>query len=116
MFKLAADKRGHLLAGLAAAFYGLFVGVLGALAFVMLAEIRDADLSLQIALVAGGIAALVSGSAAGMTKEKADADDNKVHPGMHGVEVADALYTTAPGALVCVVCLGLALALHFGLP
>lgn len=43
------------------------------------------------------LAALIAAAVAGAVKEKADADDNKVHPGMHGVEALDALATAAGG-------------------
>lgn len=114
LINIPADKLGHLKAGCAAAAYGLVIGALAAWAFAAVTG-ADAETALQVGLIAAGACAFTSASAAGLTKEKADADDNKIHPGMHGVEVADALVTTSPGALVCAVCCGAAVALRLGL-
>lgn len=114
MFKIPADKLGHLKAGSAAAAYGGLVGSLGAGAVAWLTHM-PAALAWPMVLVSAGTSAFTSASAAGLTKEKADADDNKIHPGMHGVEVADALVTTALGALVCLLCCGAAVVLRLGL-
>lgn len=114
MLNIPADKLGHLKAGSAAAAYGALIGSLGAGAVAWLTQM-PVDQALTMVLVSAGTSAFTSASSAGMTKEKADVDDNKIHPGMHGVEVADALVTTAPGALVCALCSGAAVVLRLGL-
>lgn len=54
--------------------------------------------------LAGAPGAIVLGSlVAGITKEGADYLDNRSKPGMHGVEVLDALATAAPGLVVALV-------------
>lgn len=114
MFNIPADKLGHLKAGCAAAAYGALIGSLGAGVVAWVTQMPP-WLAWPLVLVSAGTSAFTAASAAGLTKEKADADDNKIHPGMHGVEVADALVTTSPGALVCAVCCGAAVALRLGL-
>lgn len=95
---IAQDKISHLKAGALAAAYGAAVGlVIGLCVVVELMGMR----AVPVVLVCMGIGALASSSSAGITKEKADAADNLIHPGMHGVEVADAVFTSAPGIAVC---------------
>ncbi len=79
------DKLLHLAAGAAAAFLGLLLTVV---------LLYAAGLPLQAAFPAPFLAALIAGA----TKERADWMDNKVQPGMHGVEVWDIVATAAPGA------------------
>ncbi len=45
-------------------------------------------------------AAALAGLIAGISKEGADYLDNKIKPGMHGVELLDAVATAAPGFLI----------------
>lgn len=65
----------------------------------------------QFGLVSGlhdaWLCALVASTVAGVTKEGADKLSNEIHPGTHGVEVADAL-ATAAGALPVIALLALA--------
>jgi hypothetical protein len=53
------------------------------------------------------LCALTASTVAGVTKEAADKLGNAIHPGTHGVEVADAL-ATAAGALPVIALLALA--------
>lgn len=66
-----------------------------ALAFWLLAA------HLGFAPLSGAPAAIaLSTVVAGVVKEAADYLDNREHPGMHGVEVLDAVATAAPGFLI----------------
>lgn len=76
------DKIAHFLAGLA-------IAAITALAWWLMARFGAVDMR------SGWLAVLVASAVAGVVKEKADADDNKRVPGMHGVEVLDALATAA---------------------
>ncbi|PZP30435.1 MAG: hypothetical protein DI603_15030 [Roseateles depolymerans] len=111
---LAPDKIAHLKAGAKAAAFGALVAFV--LALVMLYALQvPAPLRLPLLLICTGLGALIAGASAGITKEKADQADNEIHPGMHGVELGDALATTAPGALACAACLVLAVLVHQGM-
>jgi hypothetical protein len=87
--KIERDKLAHAMAGTCAAAVGV------ALAGVVPALSGHAP---DVAAVASG--ALIASTAAGITKEVADYGDNKLQPGMHGVEVMDAIATAAPGWLL----------------
>jgi len=90
---IPADKLLHAAAGTAAALFALlFTGV----------ALYAASLPMLAAFPAPTVGAVI----AGLVKERADWMDNKVHPGMHGVEVWDIVATTAPG-------LGLSMLLWF---
>lgn len=76
------DKIAHFLAGLA-------IAAITAIVWFLIAQFGAVDMR------SAWLAALIAAAVAGVVKEKADADDNKVHPGMHGVEVLDAVATAA---------------------
>ena len=83
------DKYWHFLAGLAIAWLALVAWSLAA----------------QMGLVEMGgawLGCLIASSVAGAVKEKADYDDNKIQPGMHGVEWEDALATALGGVPIAV--------------
>lgn len=90
---IAKDKLMHALAGLLAALAGVALGV-GACA--------AAGEPMRAGAAVG---ALVAATAAGCTKEVADHQDNQIQPGMHGVEVLDALATAAPGWILALLIL-----------
>lgn len=85
-------KRDKLLHGLA--------GFLSALAGMALACVVPALAGRAPDLAAVASGALIAATVAGITKEAADHQDNMLHPGMHGVELADAVATAAPGWLL----------------
>lgn len=111
---IAADKIAHIKAGGLAGAFGLVVGLVLAAAMAHLLGLAGLPAAVLV-LVTGGAAALMSATAAGAAKELADKADNVIHPGMHGVEVADAVATAAPGAVLCLACCSLAYLLHTGL-
>lgn len=76
------DKIAHFLAGLA-------IAVIVALGWFLVAQSGAVDMR------SAWLAVLIASCVAGVVKEKADADDNKIYPGMHGVEALDALATAA---------------------
>ena len=84
------DKIAHFLAGLA-------IAAITAAAWFLVSQLGLVEMR------PAWLAVLIAAGVAGVVKEKADADDNKVHPGMHGVEALDALATSlgaAPVALL----------------
>lgn len=89
------DKIAHFLAGLA-------IAAIVAAAWFLVAQFGVVDMR------SAWLAALIAAAVAGVVKEKADADDNKIHPGMHGVEVLDAVATAAGAVPVAVLLLGVA--------
>lgn len=105
--KLAADKIGHLKAGVEIALLGAVIAVF----FVGLVALASTGPATAISSVLLGIAAagaLVAGVIGGIVKEKADALDNAIQPGMHEVSAADAIATAAPGVVLCALLLLLA--------
>ncbi len=80
---IAADKIAHFKAGMIAAAFGAAMG------FVMALLNWDA----ADAVLCSGIGAAVAAITAGITKELADHADNVLSPGMHGVEIMDAVAT-----------------------
>jgi hypothetical protein len=97
MFSFPQDKIGHLKAGAMAAAYGAALGAAMGWLFGLLVQ-PGPTIQLVLALLCAAAGAATASSSAGITKEKADAADNKVHPGMRMVEVADAVVTASPGA------------------
>lgn len=91
------DKLKHFLAGAA-------VAAVSAIAWFLVAQTGLVDM--------GGawLGAVMCAGVAGVVKEGADHEDNKIHPGAHGVELADALATLA-GSVPVVVLLHLLLKL-----
>lgn len=78
------DKLLHIAVGLLATLFGLLAWLLAAKA--------------GLAPLSGLPAALaLTTTVAGLAKEGADYMDNRVQPGMHGVDPLDALATSAPG-------------------
>lgn len=90
--RIPSDKIAHALAGLLAALAGI---VLAALLPLLVGE--------PIRAITMAVGAVVAATSAGLVKEFADFQDNRVHPGMHGVELLDAVATAAPGWLLGVV-------------
>ena len=86
---IARDKVLHFLVGFA-------VALICAAAWWFLAQV-----GLMTATDAGA-AGLVGACVAGATKEGADHMDNKIQPGMHGVEWRDALATALGGVPVLI--------------
>lgn len=93
--KLAPDKIGHLKAGAQIALSGIAIAVISVGMVAVMLGFGQGDSSHLLVIAAAG--ALVAGVTGGMVKEKADALDNAVDPGMHEVSVFDALATAAPG-------------------
>lgn len=87
--KLQPDKIAHALAGSLAALSGM---VLAGIVPLLVGQAPDS--------VGAASGALIAATAAGFTKEVADYQDNRLQPGMHGVELADAVATAAPGWLL----------------
>ena len=83
------DKMKHALAGLLAGLTG-----------VALATVVPALAGRAPDLIGAASGALIASTVAGFTKEVADYQDNKIQPGMHGVELADGLATAVPGWLL----------------
>lgn len=77
------------------------VGLLVALVCLALWALASHLGLVPIAGMPGAVA--LGGIVAGLTKEGADWIDNRAHPGMHGVELLDALATAAPGLVVALV-------------
>jgi len=99
---LAIDSIKHLKAGTLPAAFGAALGA--GWGFGMAKVIGfSAVMTLVLVLVCAGVGALIAAGSAGITKEKADQIDNEIHPGMHSVELRDAAWTTAPGAVLCIV-------------
>ena len=84
------DKLKHFLAGAA-------VAAVSSIAWFLVSRTGLVDM--------GGawLCAVMCAGVAGVVKEGADREDNKIHPGMHGVEVEDALATLAGSAPVVLV-------------
>lgn len=81
------DKLRHAGIGVLVAVFALLLWMLAALA--------------GLAPLAGAPAALaLAGIVAGLTKEGADWLDNRITPGMHGVELLDAVATALPGLVL----------------
>lgn len=105
--KIASDKLGHLKAGVVAALAGALMGI-------VISLVASAALGLHgpsvhmIYLLAAASGAVSCGVAAGVTKEIADALDNRIRPGMHGVEAADAVFTALPGFALGLALVGIA--------
>lgn len=94
--KIASDKIQHMKAGAVAAILGAILGILVALVM-MAAIVVDDRGAMAASYVGAAVGALACSLAAGLTKEFADYQDNKTHPGMHGVESWDAAATALPG-------------------
>lgn len=88
------DKIKHFLAGTA-------VAAVSAIAWFLVSRSGLVDM--------GGawLCVVMCAGVAGVVKEGADREDNRIHPGMHGVELADALATLAGAAPVVAVIIGL---------
>lgn len=102
----APDKLAHFKAGALAALAGAVLGAALVALLLAILGLQGLQAPLLVAVVlmllCAGVGALVAASVAGATKEWADQADNLIHPGMHGVEVADAVATGLPGVLLCV--------------
>lgn len=80
---IAADKIAHFKAGSLAAAFGVTIGsIMGAIS-------PHGSL-----IICAAVGAVVAAASAGITKELADRADNLINPGMHGVEIMDAVATS----------------------
>ena len=86
---IARDKALHFLVGAG-------VAVVCAAAWWLIAQFG------LLSVADAGAAGFVGACVAGATKEGADYMDNKIHPGMHGVEWRDALATALGGVPVLI--------------
>ena len=98
---IPADKLAHLKAGAVIAGAAFLAGIAGiALSQHLLGIVELSPLAIAEMVNAAGLVAAASGVVAGLTKEYADKADNVIYPGMHGVELLDAVATAAPGLLL----------------
>lgn len=98
---IPADKIAHMKAGAAISLFGAIASGLGAALFSKFIGMELAAV-LLVSLISAGSCSIVSAVVAGVVKEYADNEDNKIHPGMHGVEWRDAAATALPGVLLAV--------------
>ncbi|MCV2365523.1 hypothetical protein LNV23_18905 [Paucibacter sp. DJ1R-11] len=106
-FFSAPDKLAHMKAGSLAALFGAALGAAVVALLLALLGLQGVQLPLLLCvvlmLVCAAVGSLATATAAGIAKERADQADNLIYPGMHGVEVADAVATGLPGLALCVV-------------
>lgn len=100
---LQADKIEHLKAGAVVALFGAALGACVSVGASLIPGIPPGGA--QLVAICAAVGALAAGLSAGITKEFADASDNVIYPGMHGVQVGDAVATSAPGAALFLVLL-----------
>ncbi len=74
---------------------GLLAGIFGLGAWLVAVAVGWAPLS------GAPAACALASTVAGLAKEGADYLDNRMVPGLHGVEPLDALATAAPGFVMC---------------
>lgn len=105
---IPSDKLKHLAAGAIAAIFSALIGA--ALGTFIKLLIPLWPWNAATACVTGAICAAVGAGMAGATKEAADKMDNDRPdlPDIHGVSVADALFTTAPGIALAAVLVAIA--------
>jgi hypothetical protein len=99
---IPADKIAHFKAGCLIAAAAFLAGLIGVGLSMYVQGLTVYDLARPLVFNIAGLVAAVAGAVAGLTKEYADRADNQIYPGMHGVEVLDAVATAAPGVLLWV--------------